>query len=189
MPCWRMHCERRSICALSCALGCAEPGPPPGSRCLQDVWADWNAGDRTLTPEFAPRIWILLPVTCGSGKSDTPCERMHLANATAPASLFCPVDLVLVLVLVGSEEPQAAIASAQPRAASAIKSLRRWSLAALVSLALRNVACFPQARSIGQSRGYTSRGITRLSRRYALVTPGGTSRGAGTAPALSPVRR
>jgi hypothetical protein len=74
---------------------------------------------------------------------------MHLANANAPASLLCPVGL---LVLVGSEEPQAAIARAQTSAANAISSLRRWSLAVLVSLALRNVVCFPQARSIGQSR-------------------------------------
>jgi hypothetical protein len=66
---------------------------------------------------------MLLAVTFGSGKSDTPCERMHLANEKAPASLLCPVTLLLLRV--GSEEPQAAIASPQPRAANAIGSLRR----------------------------------------------------------------
>lgn len=100
---------------------------------------------------------------------------MHFANANAAANLLCPVRLLLlVLLLVGSEEPQAAIASAQPRAATAIWSLRRWCLAALLSLAGRDVVGFPQARSIGQSRGYTAAAITCLSRRYAVGTRGRT---------------
>jgi len=152
MPCRRIHSEIWSNWACACRDGGPEPGPPPGSRCLQEVWADWNAGDCSLTPEFAPRIWMLLPWTFGSGKFDTPCERMHLANANAPPSLVCPVSLLLVLLLVGSEEPQAAIASAQPRVANAIGSLRRWRLSALLSLALRSVAAFPGI-AVGQSLG------------------------------------
>lgn len=121
---------------------------------------------------------MLWPLTFGSGKFDTPCERMHFANANAPANLLCPVTpLLLVLLLVGSEEPQAAMASAQPRAPAAIGSLRRWRLAALLSLAVRNLFGFPQARSIGQSRGYTALAITRMSRRYAVVRRGAPSCG------------
>jgi hypothetical protein len=60
---------------------------------------------------------------------------MHLAKANAPASLLCAVSLMLV----GPGEPQAAIASPQPTAANAARSLRRWSLPALVSLALGTV--------------------------------------------------
>jgi hypothetical protein len=61
---------------------------------------------------------------------------MHWANANAPSSLLCPLRLLL---LVEPDEPQAAIASAQPTAVDAIASLRRWQFAALVPLALRNV--------------------------------------------------
>jgi hypothetical protein len=118
------------------------------------------------------------PLTFGSGKFDTPCERMHLANATAPASLLWAVTPLPLFV--EPEEPQLAITSAQPRAAIAMGSLRRWRLAVLLWLAVRNIVGFRQARAIGQSRGYTAGAITPLSRRYAVVTRGAISRG-GTA--------
>jgi len=72
MPCRRMHCEICSSWACACADGGREPGPPPGNRCLQEVWADWNAGDCGLIPESEPRIWMPWPLTFGSGKVDTP---------------------------------------------------------------------------------------------------------------------
>jgi hypothetical protein len=85
---------------------------------------------------------------------------MHLANANAPASLLCPVSL---LSLLGeTEEPQAAVAIAQPRAANAIGSPRRWRLVVLLWHVLVNVVGVLEARSFGQSRGYTAGGITRL---------------------------
>jgi hypothetical protein len=63
-----------------------------------------------------------LPMALGSGKFGTPWERMHTANACAPACLlFAVASLAL---LVGPEEPQAAIAMAQPVAASVVASFR-----------------------------------------------------------------
>ena len=108
--------------------------PPPGSRCLQDCCADLNAGACVLIPELEPRIWMLLPVTFGSGKLGTACERMHLANASAPANLPCPVRPLLLLV--GLAEPQAAIATAQPSAASPTDIRRPWPLRVLIVVVL-----------------------------------------------------
>ena len=87
-------------------------------------------GDCWLIPEFEPRISMLLPMTFGSGKLDTPCERMHLANASAPAYLPCAVRPLLLLV--GLAEPQAVIATAQPSTASTTASRRPWPLRVLV---------------------------------------------------------
>jgi hypothetical protein len=95
-----------------------------------------NAGDCWLIPGIEPGIWMLLPLTFGSGKLGSPCERMQVANASAPASLLFPVRLLLLL---GPGEPQAAIAIAQLTAASALGMARRPVLADLLWLALRTV--------------------------------------------------
>ena len=62
-----------------------------------------------------------------------------MANVSAPAFLLvAPLPVVL-----RPAEPQAAIATAQPHAATAIERPRRSLLAALLLLALRNVVGFP----------------------------------------------
>ena len=73
-------------------------------------------------------------MTFGSGKLGTACERMHLANASAPANLPCPVRPLLLLV--GLAEPQAAIATAQPSAASPTDIRRPWPLRVLIVVVL-----------------------------------------------------
>src|ERR1022692_4936532 len=54
------------------------PDPFPGRYDLQAFCADWNCGDWGSTPAL-PRTspWLL-----GSGKSGTPCKRMHLLNCS-----------------------------------------------------------------------------------------------------------
>jgi hypothetical protein len=66
---------------------------------------------------------------------------MQLANASAPAFLLVAVGPLLLVV--GPEEPQAAIATAQLTAATAIERPRRRLLAALRVLAVRNLVGFP----------------------------------------------
>ena len=84
MPCARMHCDTWSILAIACGDGDPGPVPPPGSRCLHDLWADWNAGDCGLTPELLPiDNRMAPPEEIGSGKFDTPCARMQAENASA----------------------------------------------------------------------------------------------------------
>jgi hypothetical protein len=112
-----------------------------------------------LIPEFEPKSSMPLPVTDGSGKLGTPCERMHLANANAPAFLLFAVTPLLLLA--GLEEPQAAIATAQAAAATPIGRPRRWRLRALLSVALRNIVGSPQVRSIVSPGRFTAGRITR----------------------------
>jgi hypothetical protein len=99
------------------------------------------------------------PLTFGSGKLGTPCERMQLANASAPGGLL--VAAGPLLPVVGLEEPQAPIATAQLTAATAIERPRRCRFAALLVVALRNGLGFTRARWIVGRRGSTAGGITR----------------------------
>ena len=64
-----------------------------------------------------------------------------MANASAPAFLL--VALEPVLLVGGPEEPQAAIATAQLTAATAIQRSRQCLLVTLLVPALRNVVGFP----------------------------------------------
>ena len=66
---------------------------------------------------------------------------MQLANASGPA--FLVVAVGPLLLLVGPEEPQAVIATAQLIAATAIGRPRRCVLAALQVLALGKIGSFP----------------------------------------------
>jgi hypothetical protein len=114
---------------------------------------------------------MLWPLTFGSGKFGTPWEHMHLAKSSAPAFLL--VAVAPRLLLVGAEEPQAPIATAQLTAAAAIGRLRRWLLASVLLLALRNGGGFslrlaeraPVARPRGLYDGLFNTAVTPLYRR------------------------
>jgi hypothetical protein len=73
--------------------------------------ADRKAGDCLWTP-------LKPPGAPGSGKFDTPCERMQFANAT-PLALPVPAELLGL-----DEDPQALIASADESASRVITSRR-----------------------------------------------------------------
>lgn len=91
--------------------------PAPSANCLpisgaQILLAAWNAGELGSTP--GPPIWTKVPPleplwTVGSGKSGTPCARMHLAIASAA---FCKpgADSAVEPPLPGSWEWQVCIA-------------------------------------------------------------------------------
>src|SRR6185312_8165589 len=75
--------------------------------------ADWKAGPLTSTPFTDVLLgvfwtWSLSSPPVGSGKFETPCERMHFANASAlpePAgSFWAEVDPPVL----DRKEPQAA---------------------------------------------------------------------------------
>lgn len=74
-----------------------------------------------------------MPSAFGSGKFDTPWDRMQSAYAIARAFWLVPADGLLDL----PEDPQAVIATAQVTAASAIDRLWRGCSARLLALALR----------------------------------------------------
>jgi len=83
-PCARMHLARRSACArvmsLFCPLGPAPPAPP-GISDWHAFWALSKAGVFLSSGGI-----VSCPLLGGSGKSDTPWERMHRANFTASAA-------------------------------------------------------------------------------------------------------
>jgi hypothetical protein len=62
-----------------------DPDPPSPDSCMQVDWAFWNVGDCGLTDEVPENP----PFLFGSGKSGTPCVRMHLANFSSLAR-FAP---------------------------------------------------------------------------------------------------
>ena len=116
-----MHCEILSAASFACADGGPVGGPPPGRRCLHFDCAALNAGESTLIPEL-DEIWMP-PPPVGSGKFGTPSARMHAENLTnAAVVLGEAVEPVTVESL--AEPPHAAIATAQPRAASPL--VTRW---------------------------------------------------------------
>jgi hypothetical protein len=78
-PCLRIQADTSSSRACACADGGWELGGPFGSRRWHECAADWNAGDSMVLCE---PIRTDCPLTFGSGKFGTPCERMHLENAT-----------------------------------------------------------------------------------------------------------
>jgi hypothetical protein len=90
--------------------------PLPGISLRHACCADWNAGENGLIPESGP-IWMVPPF--GSGKLDTPCERMHSESASAGPALAEALRL--------AEDPQAATTTAQLPAASA-SVMRRASM-------------------------------------------------------------
>src|ERR1019366_3580109 len=126
-PCLRMPRAWASG-AMRCASGSGDPlGRPPGCSLLHVCSADTNAGACSLIPEPGPPTG-----EPGSGKFGTPCERMQSANSSASVSPL-PVPAALLGL---PEDPQAATASTQLTAASAIDRLRRWLLGTLLVPAL-----------------------------------------------------
>ena len=77
-PWVRMHYANVSAAAFSAAVGGVHGVVDPRIF-WQACCAAWKAGDDGL---MAPTRWNWKPPPCepGSGKSDTPCERMHWAN-------------------------------------------------------------------------------------------------------------
>lgn len=105
-PCERMHLENLSaaVCADAVIFG-AVVGP--GIRCWHARCARWNDGDCGSRPELG--VSVILPFPVGSGKCETPCDRMHAENWSARESAT-DGDLVWLV-----EEPQAATTRAQPK--------------------------------------------------------------------------
>jgi hypothetical protein len=80
IACARMHFEKATSCCCTRA-SCAAVGgwpKPAGSRFRHALNADLNRGERGSIPE--PN-WTV-PCVPGSGKFDTPCERMQAENLT-----------------------------------------------------------------------------------------------------------
>ena len=61
-----------------------------GSRCWQALWAGWNWG---LPASGITWTFGTFPLLSGSGKLDTPCERIQREKASAP---FCDAALAEV---------------------------------------------------------------------------------------------
>ncbi len=135
IPCLRMHTDTLSIRACACEDGGSEFGGPFGSRRRQECTADWNAGDCMVLREPIRTVW---PLTFGSGKFGTPCERMHPENAT-PDSTALAADAQMLAPLVGlGELPPHPATSAPLRSAAAASrrarggvSLMGWMLYAI----------------------------------------------------------
>ena len=104
--------------AIICCCWAAEigAGPVPPPKNLQVLTADSNAGPANVIPSTVnvelpgDDPTVKPPPGLGSGKSETPWVRIHLASAN------CTFDFVADLWLA---PPHAATASAQPTAASA----------------------------------------------------------------------
>jgi hypothetical protein len=121
IPCLRIHADTSSICACACG-DCPEPGGPFGSRRWHECAADWNAGDCKVAAEPIRICW---PLTFGSGKFGTPCQRMHLANATPDSTTLAADAEVLALPVVLGELPPHPVISSPLRSAAAVSSRAR----------------------------------------------------------------
>ena len=155
MPCWRMHADTSSIRACACVDGGSELGGPFGSRLWHECAADWNAGDCTVLGEPIRTVW---PLTFGSGKFGTPCERMHLENAT-PDSTALAVNAEVLAPPVGLGElpPHPATSTPLKSAATASSQARgRVSLFGWMLYAIRFsfMGCFPGVRVLVPDRFY-----------------------------------
>jgi hypothetical protein len=110
-----MHFDSASICSMSCADGVPSPPDlPAGMSFAHLASAAVNAGDDGLIPSGS---WMP-PSGPGSGKFDTPWLRMQSTYASA-------CDPELPAAPTGLEEPQAAIASADPTRRSRTTGRRR----------------------------------------------------------------
>ena len=120
---------RSSIRACACGDGGPEPGGPFGSRLWHECAADWNAGDCMVLGEPIRTVW---PLTFGSGKFGTPCERMHLENAT-PDSTALAADAEVLAPPVGLDELPPHPATSTPlRSAAAVSRRARGGVSLLV---------------------------------------------------------
>jgi hypothetical protein len=129
IPCLRIHADTASIRACACPDGGSELGGPFGSRRWHECAADWTAGDCTVLGEPIRTVW---PLTFGSGKFGTPCERMHLAKAT-PDSTALAADAEALAPPVGlGELPPHPATSTPLRSAAAVSSRARGGMSLLV---------------------------------------------------------
>jgi hypothetical protein len=167
-----MHADTLSIRA--CADGGPELGGPFGSRLWHECAADWNAGDRTILGEPIRTVW---PLTLGSGKFGTPCERMHLENAT-PDSTALAADAEVLAPPVGLVELPPHPATSTPlRSAAAVSSRARGGVSLLVWLlyAIRFsftvLSGFESSSRIGSTRWLVS-ALFRFARSAAVLFDG-----------------
>jgi hypothetical protein len=128
IPCLRIHADTVSIRACACPDGGSGPGGPFGSRRWQECAADWNAGDWMVLGEPIRTAW---PLTFGSGKFGTPCERMHLENATPDSTALAADADVLVLPVGLVELPPHPATSTPLRSAAAVSSRARGGVSIL----------------------------------------------------------
>jgi hypothetical protein len=120
-----MHPAQWSSRAYACADGGSDSGRFTGSRCSQAVCAASNAGDAELIP--GTLTLNPPPFEVGSGKPDTPCERMQRANLSpsrcAWAWLGPELELAGEPELSGELEPHAAITALARTTATTDRSL------------------------------------------------------------------
>jgi hypothetical protein len=129
IPCLRIHADTPSIRARACGDGGSEFGGPFGSRRWHERKADWNAGDSKVLGEPIRTVW---PLTFGSAKLGTPCERMHLENAT-PDAMAPAADAEALAPPVGlGELPPHPAASTPLTSAVAASSRARGGVSLLV---------------------------------------------------------
>jgi hypothetical protein len=128
IPCLRIHADTASIRACACPDGGSDLGGPFGSRRWHECAADWNTGDCTVLGEPIRTVW---PLTFGSGKFGTPCERMHLVNAS-PDSTALAADAEVLAPPVGLEAPPHPVTSIPLRSAAAVSRRARGGVSLLV---------------------------------------------------------
>jgi hypothetical protein len=122
IPCLRMHADTASIRDCACGDGGSWPGGPFGSRLWHECAADRNAGVCKVLAEPIRTVW---PLTFGSGKFGTPCERMDLENAT-PDSTALAADAEVLAPPVGlAELPPHPATSAPLTSVAAVSSCAR----------------------------------------------------------------
>jgi hypothetical protein len=111
IPRARMHPAQWSSRAYACADGGADGGRFTGSKCWQAVCAASNAGEAELIP--GTLTLNPPPFGVGSGKFDTPCERMQRAKLSPSCCAWAWLGLEPELAgepeLLGELEPHAAI--------------------------------------------------------------------------------
>ncbi len=128
IPCLRMHADTPSIRVCACPDGAPVLGGPFGSSCWHERAADWNAGDSMVLCEPTRTVW---PLTFGSAKFGTPCERMHLANAT-PDSTALSADVEALAPPELMELPPHPVTSTALRSATAASGPARGGIGRLV---------------------------------------------------------
>jgi hypothetical protein len=126
--CLRIQADTLRIRACARGDEASELGAPFGSRLWHERKADWNAGDSMVLGEPIRTVW---PLTFGSAKLGTPCERMHLENAT-PDSTALAADAEVLAPPVGlGELPPHPVISTPLRRAAAVSSRARGGVSLL----------------------------------------------------------
>jgi hypothetical protein len=119
-PSDRMHSANLSACWRWLA-DMAGANPSFGTKPRHARWAERNAGDRVSLEPIA-----ILPLESGSGKSDTPCARMHRASWRPGLTLEAVVLELLDDPHAASERPTAA-RTAIVIAHLRVPALRMWA--------------------------------------------------------------